>query len=85
MVFAERSQEQEAEVIEDGESVYKDTDFRQKQKRDHVILKVGDLVPEGSIQSSNIQFVFKGKAQVELRLRYSPKDEAEQYATSKVF
>ena len=49
MVFAERSQEQEAEVIEDGESVYKDTDFRQKQKRDHVILKVGDLVPEGSI------------------------------------
>ena len=78
MKFAERSQEQETEVTEDGERVYKDTVVRKKQKKDHVILDVGDLVPEGSIQTSNIQFVVKGEAQVELRLRYSPNDEEEQ-------
>ena len=61
-------------VTENGEDIYEDKVTR-KKKVDLVNVAFGDIVPEGSIHTNDIQLQITGEGSVELRLKYNPKSD----------
>ena len=61
-------------VTENGEDIYEDKVTR-KKKLGLVNVAIGDIIPEGSIHTNDIQLQITGEGSVELRLKYNPKSD----------
>ena len=74
-MIKEGSSESVTTVTENGEETYRDKVRRKKQTTGPVKIDMGDIVPDGSIQASDISLQLKGEGNVELTLTYCPESD----------
>ncbi|MCG8113682.1 MAG: hypothetical protein N0E59_23265, partial [Candidatus Thiodiazotropha taylori] len=66
--------EQSTVVEEDGEVIFENKISRKNQKEDEMIVNLHDIIPEGQVQTSDIELKLKRGAVVELNFKYCPSD-----------
>ena len=69
------SSEQKTVVEEGGEVIYENRISMKRQKKDTITIRIGDLIPEGNIRTSDIEMCLSRDAQVQLQLKYCPDDD----------
>ena len=69
------SSEQKTVVEEGGEVIYENKISMKRQKKDSITIRIGDLIPEGNIRTSDIEMCLSRDAQVQLQLKYRPDDD----------
>ena len=75
----EKSSEQETIIFEDGESIFKNSvltagGLKRQKKDDSMIINVGDVFPEGRIDTGSIQLRLSTGGKVEMEFTYLPAD-----------
>ena len=75
LVKKEAATETVTKVTENGDEIYEDKVIRKKQKVGLYSVDVGNLVPEGSVHTSDIHLQIIGEGSVELRLNYHTKSD----------
>ena len=68
------SSQQEVTVKEDGEEIYRNSVERKRQRKESMMVNIGELLPEGSVSISDMQLKLEKGAEIELKLKYSPQD-----------
>ena len=61
-------------VQEDGEEIYRNSVERKRQRKESMMVNIGELLPEGSVSISDLQLKLEKGAEIELKLKYSPQD-----------
>lgn len=67
--------EQETIVCENGDMIYKNSLCQKRQTKDTMVVKIGDLLPQGQVKTSSIELCISKEAQVELKFKYKPDGE----------
>ena len=75
----EKTSEQETFIFEDGENIFKNSvltagGLKRQKKDDSMIINVGDVVPEGKIDTGSIQLRLSTGGKVEMEFTYLPAD-----------
>lgn len=60
------SSEQKTVVQEGGEVIYENKISMKRQKKDSATIRIGDLIPEGNVRTSDIEMCLSRDAQVQL-------------------
>ena len=68
------SSQPEGTVQEDGEEIYRNSVERKRQRKESMMVNIGELLPEGSVSISDMQLKLEKGAEIELKLKYSPRD-----------
>ena len=69
------SSQQEVIVQEDGEEIYRNSVERKRQRKESMMVNIGELLPEGSVSISDIQLKLEKGAEIKFKLKYSPQDD----------
>ena len=75
LVKKEASSETVTKVTENGDEIYADKVTRKKQKVSQINVDIGNIVPEGSVRTSDILLQINGEGSVQLRLKYRPESD----------